>query len=167
MSRAFVKEDDQEEAPFIPPRAALPNSVVNYVTPNGMSQLYNEKDSLIDQREKIQALEDEKIRRHELAIVNGKLSLLEQRINSARVILPDDQPQNEIRFGAIVELSIDNKISTFQIVGADESNVKDGKIAFFSPIAKTIMGKKKDDKAVLILGKEKRSIEIKQISYLN
>jgi len=68
---------------------------------------------------------------------------------------------------AKVELSIDNKLSTFQIVGADESYVKDEKIAFFSPVAKTIMGKRKDDKALLILGKEKRLIEIKQISYAN
>ncbi|MGV3636407.1 MAG: transcription elongation factor GreA, partial [Flavobacteriales bacterium] len=27
MSRGFVREDDQEEAPFIPPRAPLPEGV--------------------------------------------------------------------------------------------------------------------------------------------
>jgi len=36
MSRGFVREDDQEEAPFIAPRAALPAGAVNYVTPRGM-----------------------------------------------------------------------------------------------------------------------------------
>jgi transcription elongation factor GreB len=42
MSRGFVKEDDQEEAPIIPPRAALPNGVTNYVTPNGLQELKTE-----------------------------------------------------------------------------------------------------------------------------
>jgi transcription elongation factor GreB len=32
MSRGFVKEDDQEETPIVPPRADLPEGVVNYVT---------------------------------------------------------------------------------------------------------------------------------------
>ncbi len=39
MSRGFVKEEDQEEAPMIPPRAALPDGAINYVTPLGMQQL--------------------------------------------------------------------------------------------------------------------------------
>ena len=43
MSRGFVKEEDQEEAPFIPPRAALPAGVTNYVTPLGLKALQREK----------------------------------------------------------------------------------------------------------------------------
>jgi transcription elongation factor GreB len=42
MSRGFVKEDDQEETPIVPPRADLPEGVVNYVTQGGMGELLNE-----------------------------------------------------------------------------------------------------------------------------
>ena len=46
MSRGFVKEEDQEEAPFIPPRAALPPGVTNYVTPQGYQELIKEREDL-------------------------------------------------------------------------------------------------------------------------
>jgi len=39
MSRGFVKEDDQEEVPMVPPRAYLPQGVPNYVSPSGMNEL--------------------------------------------------------------------------------------------------------------------------------
>ncbi|MEO8732945.1 MAG: transcription elongation factor GreA, partial [Flavobacteriales bacterium] len=35
MSRGFVREDDQEEPIFIPPRATLPAGMENHVTPRG------------------------------------------------------------------------------------------------------------------------------------
>ncbi len=50
MSRGFVKEEDQEEAPFIPPRAALPPGVTNYVTPQGHRQLLEERETLEKQQ---------------------------------------------------------------------------------------------------------------------
>ena len=54
MSRAFVKEDDQEEAPFIPPRAPLPAGESNYVTPAGKEALLKEKGLLELEKEDIQ-----------------------------------------------------------------------------------------------------------------
>jgi transcription elongation factor GreB len=50
MSRGFVKEDDQEETPIVPPRADLPEGVVNYVTQGGMDELLNEKQELISEK---------------------------------------------------------------------------------------------------------------------
>ncbi len=43
MSRGFVKEDDQEEIPVVPPRAFLPEGLTNYVTRVGMDELLAEK----------------------------------------------------------------------------------------------------------------------------
>ena len=53
MSRGFVKEDDQEEAPFIPPRAPLPQGAINYVTPRGLHQLQQEKLRLESDRKSV------------------------------------------------------------------------------------------------------------------
>ncbi len=50
MSRGFVKEGDQEEIPMVPPRAYLPDGVVNYVTRTGMDQLLEERERLTDER---------------------------------------------------------------------------------------------------------------------
>ena len=50
MSRGFVKEDDQEEIPIVPPRADLPEGVANYVTQVGMNELLAEKQMLVNEK---------------------------------------------------------------------------------------------------------------------
>ena len=164
MSRGFVKEDDQEETPIIPPRAALPASVINYVTPNGMQQLKAEKEALEQERGNL-TTDDEQQRRRDLAVLDGKMGLLVERIASARIINAKDQPQNEIRFGATVKIKINGNLQQFQIVGVDEADVTQHKIAFVAPIATTITGKKVGDRVDFKLGPELRRIEILGISY--
>jgi len=63
MSRGFVKEDDQEEAPIIPPRAALPNGVTNYVTPNGLQELKTELKQLAEEQANLGIKDDQERRR--------------------------------------------------------------------------------------------------------
>ena len=53
MSRAFVKEDSQEEPPRIPPRAHLPEGTANYVTPEGMQQLRDEQKALQEKKSEL------------------------------------------------------------------------------------------------------------------
>lgn len=72
------------------------------------------------------------------------MKLLAERIQSARVLKPEEQAQNEIRFGAHIKLkNLDSsQIQKFQIVGVDEANIKKQKIAFVAPIARAVTGKK-------------------------
>ncbi len=156
MSRGFVKEDDQEEIPFVPPRAHLPEGVTNYVTQVGMNALLDEKEALVNERDHLDTT-NEKDRRIALNHINARLQLLAQRIATAKIIDLSGQPQNEVRFGATVALKIGatKKVQTFQIVGVDEANIAKGKIAFISPIAKILIHKKIGDKAVLKLAKGK------------
>src|SRR5512136_2958677 len=107
MSRGFVKEDDQEEVPIVPQRAYLPEGVPNFVTPNGMNQLLAEKQALINEKNNLNnANEDEK--RIALNYINEKLRLLSNRIVEARLVNLTGQPQNEIRFGAMVTLKMES-----------------------------------------------------------
>lgn len=163
MSRGFVKEDDQEETPIIPPRAALPSNTINYVTPNGMQQLKAEKEALEQERGNLKTT-DEQQRRRDLAVINGKMDLLVERIASARIINPKEQPKNEIRFGAQVKLKMNRNLQQFQIVGVDEADVTQKKIAFVAPIATAIAGKKVGDQVDFKLGSEIRKIEILEIN---
>ena len=164
MSRGFVKEDDQEEAPIIPPRAALPAGETNYVTPNGLKELKNEEEALIEERANLDKQNDTERRRAQ-AVIDGKLKLLRERISTARLLKPDDQPADEVRFGALVELLQNGNKQEFQIVGVDEANVKKQKIAFGAPIAKAVTGKKVGDKVDFKLGEEIRKLEILKITY--
>lgn len=105
MSRGFVKEDDQEEIPFVPPRADLPEGVTNYVTQVGMNALLDEQEALINERDNLD-ITNENERRIASNHINAKLQLLNQRISTAKIIDLKEQPQNEIRFGATVTLKI-------------------------------------------------------------
>ena len=53
MSRGFVKEDDQEEIPMVPPRSDLPDGVTNFVTQVGFNELLTEKQQLIDEKDNL------------------------------------------------------------------------------------------------------------------
>lgn len=166
MSRGFVKEDDQEEAPMIPPRAALPEEVTNYVTPGGLRELHKEREDLEEEIANLTEL-NELERRRSLALLNGKLNLLLSRINTAHILEPEEQNHEEIRFGALVTytLATSEKPVEIQIVGVDEADVKKGKIAFIAPIAKALTGKKEGEEAILDLGDETRHLKIKKVSY--
>ncbi|MBZ9729009.1 GreA/GreB family elongation factor [Salegentibacter sp. JZCK2] len=164
MSRGFVKEDDQEEAPMIPPRAALPAGETNYVTPNGLKELKDEEEELIEERANLDK-ENDTERRRAQAVIDGNLKLLRERINTARTLDPKDQPENEVRFGALVEINQKGNIQKFQIVGVDEADVKRQKIAFVAPIAKALSGKKVGDIVEFKLGEETRKLEILKITY--
>lgn len=164
MSRGFVKEEDQEEAPIIPPRAALPSGQTNYVTPNGLKELKEEEGNLIADRAGIN-IENETERRRAKAVIDGKLKLLRERITNARLLELTDQPKDEVRFGAWVVLKQDGRKQEFQIVGVDEADVKKQKIAFIAPIAKAVTGKRVGDKIDFLLGKESRKLEILKITY--
>lgn len=166
MSRGFVKEDDQEEVPMVPPRADLPAGVTNYVTPKGMEALKDEKGRMIEEREALDTA-NENERRIALNHINAKLQLLNIRILSAKVVDLNDQPKDEVRFGAVVTLKIGaaQKLQKYQITGVDEADISKGKISFVSPIARLLTNKKVGEKALLKLAKEGRVFEIMDIAY--
>jgi len=165
MSRGFVKEDDQEEIPIVPPRADLPEGVTNYVTQVGMNELLTEKEMLVNEKNTLDSSnEDEK--RIALNHINAKLQLLNNRIDTAQVVKLNDQAPDNIRFGAVIKLQIEanKKIQTLQIVGVDEADFSKGKISFTSPLAKILINKKTGDKAILKRGQEDLVFEILNIS---
>ena len=166
MSRGFVKESDQEEIPIVPPRAYLPEGTTNYVTREGLDELLAEREELINEKENLnKADENEKriVQNH----INAKLYLLNHRIDTAVIVDLDEQPQNEIRFGARVTLKMEEarRIKTFQIVGVDEADVSKGKISFISPLACELIDKKIGDKVVLKRPGKNIVYEITNIAY--
>ncbi|TRO66517.1 GreA/GreB family elongation factor [Christiangramia sabulilitoris] len=166
MSRGFVKEDDQEEPVLIPPRAALPEGVTNYVTPKGLAELKREMKDLEEKRANVQAENDTEKRRAQ-SLIDGKINLLAERLQTARILDPKEQPEDEIRFGAYVKLKNENsgQLQEFQIVGVDEADIRKKKIAFIAPIAKAITGSKEGDLVELKLGTEIRNLRVLEITY--
>lgn len=166
MSRGFVKESDQEELPIIPPRSPLPAGETNYVTPAGLRQLEDERAGLEQEKQNLPG-DNEDERRRAATVIDGKLNLLNQRIASARVLDPAEQPQDEVRFGAQVKLRQQpgNRVQEFQIVGVDEANVKQKKISFTAPIARAVTGLRVGETADFHLGSELRKLTVLDIRY--
>ena len=166
MSRGFVKEDDQEEVPIVPQRAYLPEGVTNYVTPTGMTQLLAERQMLENEKNNLNnTSENEK--RIDLNYINAKLQLLNNRIAEARIVDLNEQPQNEIRFGATITLKTETtkNIQTFQITGVDEADIAKGKVSFISPVSRILINKKTGDKVILKQAGKDVVFEITGISY--
>ncbi|MBS1582265.1 MAG: GreA/GreB family elongation factor [Bacteroidetes bacterium] len=167
MSRGFVKEDDQEEAPFVPPRAALPDGVTNYVTPRGLRLLLEERARLEQERASVPGGEDE--RRREQAVIDGRLALLQERILTARLVEQPDEAPTEIRFGTTVTFTyLDGPqrgtTRTFTLVGVDEASVAEQRIAFTSPLARTLLGRHAGDTVPFATGAAQQRIEVRSIT---
>lgn len=171
MSRGFVKEDDQEEAPFIPPRAPLPDGIPNYVTPRGLRLLRAEREALETELRRVQAdpaLADYD-RRRLVAEHEGRLALLQERIVTAREVDPSASPGDVARFGSSVRFRYTDgpqmgKELRFTIVGVDEADVREGRIAFIAPIARALIGKRPGDRASFQLGANTLQLLVLEVS---
>lgn len=166
MSRGFVKEDDQEEIPLVPPRADLPAGAENLVTPAGMEALQAEREDLLQEQENLDSSQE---REYRIAFnhINAKLQLLNSRIASAKIVDSTRLPQDEVHFGAtVIFKNLNNEMKqTFQLVGVDEANIAKGKLAFTTPLAKALIKKKVGDKAHLKLSEKTNVFEILLIKY--
>ena len=144
MSRAFVKENDLEHAGIdVPERPISPEK--NYVTPNGLKELENNILLLEQEKNKLSNTSDYSNKQKKFQLERD-LRYFIKRLESAILVNPDDQDKNKVLFSAFVRVENElGEISKFQIVGEDESNIKLNKIAYTSPLAKALIGSKKDD----------------------
>ncbi len=80
-------------------------------------------------------------------MIEGRIGEIQYKISGAEVVDTSLIKSDKIVFGATVEIhdvEEDKKI-TYQIVGVDEADVKNGKISVLSPIARSMIGKKVGD----------------------
>ncbi len=167
MSRAFVKDDAPDGPPIIPARAPLPAGVPNYVTPRGQKLLLQERVTLEAERTQLSGGDiDDAERQRQLAIVTGKLSELSTRISTAQVVKPKRQDRETVRFGASVRLLLSGQTEkTLQIVGVDEAYADDDRVAFTSPIARAVTGKKVGETGTMRTPQGESSVSVMSVSY--
>jgi transcription elongation factor GreA len=80
-------------------------------------------------------------------MIEGRIADIQGKLANAEVVDISKLQSSKIIFGATVELQdleTDETVK-YQIVGEDESDVKKGKVSVFSPIARSLIGKKKGD----------------------
>jgi transcription elongation GreA/GreB family factor len=138
MSRAFVRESDQDAEP-LPERVVSPHP--NLVTSAGLKQIEEQIRELEGARRAARQQEDTAA----LARIERDLRYWTQRRVSARVVEPLAMPDT-VRFGVRVTLeSSDGSRREFRVVGEDEAEPPQGRISWVSPLAAALIGKKLGD----------------------
>ncbi len=132
------------------------------ITRNGMEALKKELQKLksVDRPNVVEAIAEARAQgdlsenaeydaaKEKQGFIEGRIVDIEAKISQAEVIDPASLNANgRCVFGATIEvedLDTEQK-STYQIVGDDESNIKEGKISFNSPLAKALIGKEEGE----------------------
>ena len=85
--------------------------------------------------------------RAQQGFIEGRISELEAKLGNAQVIDPKlVDADGRCVFGATVDLEEKGKPpTTYQIVGDDEADIKQGRISINSPIARALIGKETGD----------------------
>lgn len=146
MSRAFVKESDDDLAAGELPERPLPPHV-NYVTTKGLEDLQARVRELGAQHERLKReSEEDSAARQKLREVERDLRYFHSQLERATPVDTANQPREQVHFGAIVKIEDDEGAEQeFAIVGDDEADVSAGKISWASPLARAMIGAKIGD----------------------
>ena len=142
MSVAFVREESAEAAQEVslPPRAISVHP--NLVTRSGLRALEH---ALADSQQALktaQAIADANDRRRALELTARDVLYFAERVSSA-VPQPEPASATAVAFGSRVTiLRDDGRRQTFRIVGEDEADPRGGSIAYVSPLARLLIGKR-------------------------
>ncbi len=105
------------------------------------------------------------------AFIEGRIVEVESKLSTAQIIDPTtlaSSAEGRVVFGATVDLEdleSGNQV-TYQIVGDDEANLKEGKISVSSPIARALIGKYAGDVAEVMAPGGIREYEVLDVKYI-
>lgn len=137
MSRAFVKEMDDQADAGLPERPQSPHT--NYVTPRGLSLLEQRVRELSTQRGELAGKEDLQSQQ-QIKNLERDLHYYSERVNRAVLVRPESQPDDKVHFGACVEVEdSEGERMSFSIVGEDEADAAEGRISWVSPLARALL----------------------------
>jgi transcription elongation factor GreA len=105
--------------------------------------------------------------RERQSFIEGRLADLEDRVSRAEVIDVSKLSGSVIKFGAKVTLADEetDEEQTFQIVGEDEADIKDGRLSVTSPLARALIGKGKGDNVEVSTPRGNKSYEVVTVAF--
>lgn len=101
--------------------------------------------------------------------IEGRIQEVEGKLSAAQIIDPASlDAGGRVVFGATVELEDEDSGQkvTYQIVGEDEADLKQGLINIGSPIARALIGKEVGDSAEVLAPGGTRHYEVVTIQYV-
>ena len=81
------------------------------------------------------------------AHIEGRIAVISDTLSNAEVVDTSKINSNKVTFGAFVHIEDEDtgQKKLYQIVGADEADVNEGKISINSPLARSLIGRKKGE----------------------
>jgi len=168
-------DDTDDDAP------ALGLSGPIYMTPEGHRRLRDERMDLIRaERPKIVEIVswaagngdrsengDYQYGKKRLREIDRRLRYLAKRLERAEVVDPALQPRRDrVFFGATVTYAdAEDRRLTVTIVGADEADMKDGKVSLASPIAQALLGARAGEERRVRTPRGPEEVEVLAILY--
>ena len=192
MSKAFVKEDDQDQGGELESSGDFASdadqdedepkfrSGKNYITNRGFDRLRAELHELLHvERPKLVEVvawaasngdrsenADYTYGKKRLREIDRRIRFLQRRMDIAEIVVPENQKGDRVLFGATVTvLDEEQVLRTYKIVGIDETDAKVGKISWISPIGKALLQSKVGDAVLLQTPKGEEELEIKKIEF--
>ncbi len=99
--------------------------------------------------------------------IESRVVEIEDKLSRAEIIDVSKLSGKEIKFGATVRLADEdtNKRTTYQIVGADESDIQAGRLSITSPLARALIGKSKGDSIEVTTPGGTKGYEVVTVKY--
>jgi len=101
------------------------------------------------------------------SFLEREMRIVEDKISRAQVIDPATLSGSRVVFGAtvtILDLDSDEEV-TYQIVGEDEGDLKEGTISYKAPIAQALIGKEEGDEVVFKTPGGQRNLEVVEVRF--
>lgn len=181
MSKAFVKEGDDQDDDELVAEVQLPAAARNYITPAGYQRIREELLQLIDieRPEVVRVVHwaasngdrsengDYIYGKKRLREIDRRIRFLTKRMDLAEVVDPGvHHGGDQIFFGATVTYATaSGEENTVTIVGVDEIDPLRGKISWISPVARTLIKARAGETVVLHTPAGEDELEILEVSY--
>src|SRR5262249_9124653 len=151
------------------------------MTPRGQQRLKEELAALKSERPKISKLIEEARGHGDLSenadydaakekqgLTEARIREIETKLALANVIDTSKLSGDKVVFGATVTVcdTESGDEATYTIVGEDEADVKQGRIAITAPVARALIGKEVGDTARIKSPKGGREVEVVRIQFL-
>ncbi len=100
--------------------------------------------------------------------IEGRISEIEDRLGRAEVIDPARLAAGgKVVFGAtvtLVNVDTDEEV-TYQVVGTDEADIKQGRVSFRAPLARAMIGREAGDQVLVPAPGGEQAYEILAVDY--
>jgi len=105
--------------------------------------------------------------RERQSFIEGRVRELEDKLSRSEVIDVSKLSGKDVKFGATVTVADEetDEKKTYQLVGADEADVNNGRLSITSPVARALIGRGIGDSVHVNTPNGGRSYEVIKINY--